>query len=72
MKNIRITSSCLLNGQHVEVGTVLNNVPAQAAADLIYTGRAVVLEHREPVLEHRDPKPAKPSKKQVDPAAGSV
>lgn len=72
MKNLLIISSCLLHGDHVEAGSTLKDVSPSDAADLIGAGRAVVLEHQEPEVEHRDPKPAKPSKKQVDPAADSV
>lgn len=60
MPNLIITTSCLLHGRHVEAGSVLKDVAAQDAADLITAGRAVVIEHRAPQIEHRDPKPAKP------------
>lgn len=59
MPNLIITTSCLLHGRHVEAGSVLQDVAAQDAADLITAGRAVVIEHRAPQIEHRDPKPAR-------------
>lgn len=66
MKNLRITSSCLLHGNHVEEGTLLKRVSPADAADLLAAGRAVeVIEHREPEIENRDPKPAKAGKKSI-------
>ena len=63
MKNLRIVSSCLLNGEHLEAGSVLKDVSPHDAADLLGNGRAVeisgTLETREPVIEHRDPKPVR-------------
>ena len=60
MKSFRITSSCLLHGNHVEAGTVLSQLAAKDAADLLAAGRAIeVIEHRAPQIEHRDPKPAR-------------
>ena len=59
MNQLLITTHCLLYGRHVEAGTVLHEVSAQDAADLIAAGRAVVIEHRAPQIEHRDPKPAR-------------
>lgn len=64
MKNLRITSSCLFNGHHVEAGTVLTQLAEKDASDLLAAGCAVeVVEHRDPEIQHRDPKPAKAAKK---------
>lgn len=69
MKNLRIIESCLAMGQHAEAGSILQNVPAHVAADLIQNGRAVlvparqeVVVNRDPQVESRDPVPAKKTK----------
>lgn len=69
MKNLKITESCLVNGEHAEAGTILENVDNAIAADLVVNGRAVeipakpeVLGNRDPEAENRDPKPAKKAK----------
>lgn len=69
MKNIRILSDCLVNGEHTPAGTVMKNVENAVAADLVVSGRAIeipnkpeVLENRDPKTEDRDPKPAKADK----------
>lgn len=74
MKNIKITQACLVEGQHQDVGAVLKNVDNQVAADLVHSGRAVVipekpevLGNRDPDPENRDPKPAKKGK-EADPS----
>lgn len=59
MPNSRITTSCLLQGRHVEGGATLKDVSPPNAADLVAAGGAVVLDHREPEVEHRDPEPAR-------------
>jgi len=69
MKNLQITESCLVKGEHTEAGTILKDVDNATAADLIVNGRAVeipekpeVLNHRDPEPENRDPKPSKKAK----------
>lgn len=67
MKNIKITQACLVEGQHQDVGAVLKNVDNQVAADLVHSGRAVVIPEKPEVLGNRDPEPGnrdpKPGKK---------
>jgi hypothetical protein len=72
MKNLLITQSCLIHGNHTEAGTVLENVENPLAVDLINAGRACIMENdelhtRAPMPEHRDPKPRikKPKVKSV-------
>lgn len=59
MKNLRITESCLVLGQHVEVGTILRDVDNPLAAYLVANNRAVVITEAvvdpDPAPEHRDP-----------------
>lgn len=69
MKNLKITESCLVQGQHAEAGTVLKDVDNTLAAELVANGRAVeipakqeVLGNRDPEPENRDPKPSKKGK----------
>jgi len=62
MKNLRITENCLIKGEHTEAGTVLENVEADLADQLLTSGRAVLIkqapeiENRDPAPENRDPK----------------
>jgi hypothetical protein len=83
MKNLLITSACLYQGEHQDVGTELDNVDNHIAADLISAGRAVeryvphdVIGTRDPVVENRDPAPApapsKPAKKAAKGGAAAV
>jgi hypothetical protein len=63
--NIRIKESCIVNGSHAESGTVLRDLSAATARELVISGRAVSVEDietRDPLAEHRDPKPAKKGK----------
>lgn len=69
MKNLKITESCIVNGEHAEAGTVLKDVDNTTAADLVANGRAVeipakpeVLNTRDPEADNRDPKPSKKAK----------
>lgn len=69
MKNLKITSSCLVNGEHAEAGSVLENVDNAIAADLVMNGRAEeikgdheVIGNRDPEVTDRDPKPSKKGK----------
>lgn len=67
MKNLKITESCLVNGEHVDAGTLLENVGNALAAELVCNGRATIatneeFENRDPVPETRDPKPSKKDK----------
>ncbi len=57
MKNLRITQSCLVNGDHQEPGTELKNVDNAIAADLVSSGRAVEIQEKSEVLGTRDPEP---------------
>jgi hypothetical protein len=70
MKNLKITESCLVKGEHAETGTVLKNVDNALAAELVTNGRAVEIAAKPEVLNHRDPEPEnrdlKSSKKAKD------
>ena len=70
MKNIKITQACLVNGQHQEAGAVLKNVDNHVVADLVHSGRAVVVAEQHDVIGNRDPEPEnrdpKPGKKGKD------
>jgi hypothetical protein len=65
MKNLKFLQSCLVSGQHVEAGTILENVDNHVAAELIEGGRAKLattetFTQRDPeVIKNRDPEPAK-------------
>jgi|14_taG_2_1085336.scaffolds.fasta_scaffold09575_5 phage/plasmid primase-like uncharacterized protein len=42
MKNILITSNCLVKGDPVEKGTIINDVDTSTAAELMSSGRATL------------------------------
>lgn len=61
MKKIKITEDCLLDGTHLSAGTVLEKVSESIAAELVSSGRAVVIkENPEPIIA--GPKIADPVK----------
>ena len=41
MKTLKITESCLVNGEHAEAGSIIKNVDNTVDADLVVNGRAV-------------------------------
>ena len=71
MKNLKIIESCLVQGQHEEAGTILKNVDNSIAAQLIVSGKAVIIngtqevQSRDPKPENRDPKRSKKSAPQL-------
>lgn len=44
MKNIEITSDCLVKGQDTKKGTILKDVDNSTAAELLVSGRAKIAE----------------------------
>lgn len=57
MKNLKIIAACLISGEHTEAGSLLENVNNALAADLVSSGRAVVVAAEYEVLGHPDPAP---------------
>lgn len=69
MKTIKVSVSCLIQGQHAAAGQVIKDLHPAIANDLIATGRAIEvkakapeIETRDPVIETRDPEPPRKKK----------